>query len=100
MMMALHRRLVGLAALVSFLAVAAWSAGFVPAACCNPGCDPCPIMFGKSAAAQSSPKVSIAAPALAPRVEANLMKPVSDAGRMSKRVCSFLPHEFQLPMRN
>jgi hypothetical protein len=98
--MTLHRRVVGLTALVSFLAIAAWSAGFVPSPCCSPACDPCPVMFGKAAAAESSPKVSIAAPAVASGIESRLTAAAPESARTVTRVASLLSHEFLRPMRN
>jgi len=98
--MTLSRRLVGLTALVSFLAIAAWSAGFVPSPCCSPACDPCPVMFGKGAAAESSPKVSIAAPAIASSIEAQRIGAVPESAQIPTRVTAFLLHAFHRPMRN
>jgi hypothetical protein len=98
--MTLHRRLVGLTVLVGFLAIASWSAGFVPSPCCSPACDPCPVMFGKGAAAESSPKVSIAAPAILSGEGTRLIPAAPNTVETVTRIASFLPHEFRRPMRN
>jgi len=99
--MAARKKLVGIAALIGFLACTAWSAGLVSSGCCSPSCEPCPVIVCKSTAATTSPKVDVTR-ALLPASFGELFKPsdVSASIASFAPIPAFLPHEFRRPMRN
>ena len=99
-MMRLRARAVGLAALVGFVAITAWSAEFVPPSCCPPTCDPCPVLVCSPAAVAAPSRVELArvAEAVGP-----LALPLATAlapASLFASFPSFAPHAFQRPMRN
>jgi len=98
--MASPRRVASLTVLLAFVLGVAGAAGLFEDDCCSAACDSCPIIYCKTAPAVSSPKVEIAMGAvpatLAPAIV--VMRPT--LGRSVSQIPSFLPHEFQRPMRN
>jgi hypothetical protein len=99
--MAARTRVVGLAALIGFLACTAWSAQMAPSACCTASCEPCPIVICKSTAATTSPKVDSPL-ALVPATLDQLFGHAEPALALTAhfQIPAFLPHEFRRPMRN
>lgn len=98
--MPMRRKVAGLAALIGFLACTARSAGLVRSACCSAPCDPCPIVFSKSAPANTSQKVDIAQ-TLAPASLHQILLPAAAAPVATvAQIPAFLSHEYRRPMRN
>lgn len=93
--------MVGLAALVGFLACTIGSAQIAPSACCTESCEPCPIIVCKSTAATTSPKVDSPL-ALVPASLDYLFGHAAPASTVVPRpqIPAFLSHEFRRPMRN
>ena len=94
------KKLAGLAMLLAFMLCIAGAAGLFEDDCCSPACDTCPVIYCNTAPAVSAPKVEVAmggAPSpFTPAIV--VMRPV--LGRSVSQIASFLPHEFQRPMRN
>ena len=99
MKMVARTRAVGLAALIGFLSITAWSAGLVPAPCCAASCESCPPTFCKDTAAKSSPKLDIDHPLVL--ASAGRFLPPEDAALAvaGSQIPPFLSHEFHRPMR-
>ncbi len=97
--MVARTRAVGLAALIGFLSITAWSAGLVPAPCCSAACESCPPTFCKDATAKSSPKLDIALlHALADACHSRLPA-AATLSLAASQIPPFLSHEFHLPLR-
>jgi hypothetical protein len=93
-------RFMACAALIGFLGCTLGTAGLLATACPSHSCDPCPIVFCQSVAANASPKVDVAvAP---PPASFHLVRLVraSAPAVASKQIPPFLSHEFRRPMRN
>jgi hypothetical protein len=97
--MTARTKAIGLAALIGFLATTAWSAGLVPAPCCAPSCEACPVAFCKGTAATASKVDAAHVPHRAP---ASFLPLPAAAWRVEALVqlSGFRSHGFRLPLRN
>ena len=95
-----HRKVAAWAAFFGFLGCTLGTAGMLATACPSHSCDPCPIVFCQSVAANASPKVDVAvAPPAAVFSLARLVWAPAPA-IPAAQIPSSLPHEFRRPMRN
>jgi len=98
--MTFRRKTVSAAVLLAFVTGVAGAAGLFEDDCCSPACDPCPVVYCKTAPATSAPKVEFAAGVTAATRTPAILAARPILGRSASQIPGFLSHEFLRPMRN
>jgi len=98
--MASRRRAIGLAALVGFFAITAWSAGFVPSPCCSATCRQCPASLCKATTTEACPKVVTNHGPESADLQPILVRAAAAPTGPGSQVPPLLAQKFRRPMRN
>ena len=93
-------RVAAFTALLGFLGCTLGTACLLATACPSHSCEPCPVVFCHSVAANASPKVDVALGPTSGNFQPFHLIPAGVAVIADAQIPPFLPHEFRRPMRN